>query len=92
MTEIIDYSNLEPEFSSTDIELMSTVEASAKQKCSISRDRDTGFGRFTVIYTNDVQRVINLYSAGTLECNAKDLMFSRRRLFREVKKLAEKRP
>lgn len=87
MTESIDYANYEPDFSSTDIELFSTIFAVTKQAPTVSRDLATGYGSFSCKYTDGVQSVINAYAAGTLMVNARDLLFARRRLFRAVRDL-----
>lgn len=86
MTEI-DYKNYEPEFSSTDIELFSTIFAVTKVAPSVSRDLTTGYGSFSCKYTDRIQAIINGYAAGTLMVNARDLLFARRRLFRAVRDL-----
>ncbi|MEI6827550.1 MAG: hypothetical protein WCK54_18305 [Desulfuromonadales bacterium] len=77
-----------PEFSSTDIELHAAIEAVAKVQTVVTLDDATGFGRFSVPYIDKVQDVINGFAAGTLLCNAKDLLVIRRHLFRKVKNLS----
>lgn len=84
MTETIN----DPEFTSSDIELFSTIWAITRREPSVSRDLSTGFGCFTTSYTDQVQEIINAYSSGKLLVNARDLLTARRRLFRAVKALS----
>ena len=90
MTEQIDYTDSEPEFSSTDIELFSTISALTKQQPTVSRDPSTGYGVFACAYTDRVQATINGYAAGTIMVNARDLLVARRRLFRAVRDLGSR--
>lgn len=76
------------EFSSTDIELFSAIYAITRREPAVFRDLSTGFGCFTTIYSDEVQNVINAYSTGKLMVNARDLLMTRRKLFRAVKALS----
>ena len=87
MTKLNDNANPAPIFTSTDIELFSTIYAVTKAAPTVSRDLLTGYGAFTCACTDQVQFVINGYAAGTLMVNARDLLFARRRLFRAVRDL-----
>lgn len=87
MTETINHRNIEPEFSSTDIELFAVLWAITKQEPTVSKDSSTGYGLFTTSYTDQVQEIITGYSSGRLMINARDLLMTRRRLFRAVKLL-----
>lgn len=90
MTEQIDYTDSSPEFSSTDIELFSTIYALTKQQPSVSQDLSTGYGVFACEYTDQVQTIITAYASGSLMINARDLLVSRRRLFRAVRDLGSR--
>lgn len=87
MTQIIDRTNIESEFSSTDIELFAVIYSITRREPSVFRDTSTGYGCFTTGYTDQVQDIINSYSTGRLMINARDLLMARRKLFRAVKAL-----
>ena len=73
------------EFKTVDTELSAVMYCKTKRKPTADRHPTNGFARFIHVYDDATQDVINQFATGSIQVDAKALLFCRRELFKLIK-------